>query len=294
MTLDRRDFLASAAAVTALGAEAVGAHRAHLDDDPTFAEIRRSLGPGTRLGIMAVDTGSGRRISIDAHSRYAMCSTFKLALAAFVLRLADIGAFSLSEELTFGPGDPLANSPIVEANLKAGKLRIETLAAAALRYSDNSAANLLLRKIGGPAALTRFIRACGDRVTRLDRYELALNSNIIGDPRDTTTPAAMAELAQALVLGKALPPPSNTKLTDWFVTSVVKPDRLKAGFPADWRVGHKPGTGSGGAFNDVAIAWPPGRPPIVVAAFMSGGQAGEVVRAAAYRTIARVVAQRFG
>jgi beta-lactamase class A len=223
-----------------------------------------------------------------------MCSTFKTALAAFVLRLAERRSLSLTEELAFGPDDPLDNSPVVEANLKRGKLPVEVLAAAAVRQSDNSAANLLLRRTGGPQALTGFVRACGDAVTRLDRYELALNSNIPGDARDTSTPAAMAQLTRTLLLGDLLSQESRGKLIDWLITSVRKPDRLSAGFPRGWRVGHKPGTGRGGAVNDVAIAWPAGKPPIIAAVFISGGRAGEEVRAAAHRAIARLIARRFG
>jgi len=288
--LDRRMFLAGTAALgTVLDASPIAGHR----DDPGLFDLRRSLGPGTRLGVMAIDTGSGRRISIDPDSRYAMCSTFKLALAGFVLRLSDQQGLSLAEELKFGTGDPLENSPIIAAQLKRGSLSVEALAAAAVRQSDNSAANLLLRRVGGPAALTRFIRTCGDNSTRLDRFELGLNSNLPGDPRDTTTPSAMTGLASALFLGRVIAEPSRLKLTDWFVTSVAKPDRLKAGFPSQWRVGHKPGTGRGGAVNDVAIAWPPGRAPIVVSAYMSGGTASAEAKAAAHRSIARLVASRF-
>jgi len=290
MLFDRRSFLAG----TASFGTVVNASPANpIGDDAALLDLRRSLGPGARLGVMVIDTGSGRRLSIDPESRYAMCSTFKLALAGFVLRLTDQGRLSLGEKLKFGAADPLENSPIVAANLKRGALSIETLTAAAVRQSDNSAANLLLRRAGGPAALTRFIRACGDRSTHLDRFELALNSNVVGDPRDTTTPAAMAGLTRALLLGRIIAEPARSKLTEWLVTSVAKPDRLKAGFPSGWRVGHKPGTGRGGALNDVAIVWPPGKAPIVVSAYISGGTASADARAAVHRSIARLVASRF-
>ena len=244
----------------------------------------------------SLDRGEIVPVAADAPSTFCdaiMCSTFKLALAGFVLRLTDQGRLSLGEKLKFGAADPLENSPIVAANLKRGALSIETLTAAAVRQSDNSAANLLLRRAGGPAALTRFIRACGDRSTHLDRFELALNSNVVGDPRDTTTPAAMAGLTRALLLGRIIAEPARSKLTEWLVTSVAKPDRLKAGFPSGWRVGHKPGTGRGGALNDVAIVWPPGKAPIVVSAYISGGTASADARAAVHRSIARLVASRF-
>jgi len=195
--------------------------------------------------------------------------------------------------LRFGPGDPLENSSVVERHLRRGSLSVERLAGAIIQQSDNSAANLLLRRVGGPAALTRFIRSCGDASTRVDRYELALNSNVAGDPRDTTTPLAMAEFTRSTLLGGVLTPTAVRKLTDWLVTSVAKPDRLAAGFPKDWKVGHKPGTGRNGAVNDVAIAWPPKRPPIIVASFISGGAADGELRSAAHRAVARLTAKRF-
>jgi len=291
MLLDRRMFLAGTAALgSALDALPAASRNR---DDPALMELRRSLGPGARLGVMAIETGSGRRIAIDPDSRYAMCSTFKLPLAGFVLRLSDQRRLSLSEELRFSAEDPLENSPIVAANMGRRALSIDTLAAAAVRQSDNSAANLLLRRVGGPAALTRFIRSCADPSTRIDRFELALNSNLEGDPRDTTTPSAMAGLASALLLGAIVAESSRSKLTEWFVTSEAKPDRLKAGFPSQWRVGHKPGTGRAGAVNDVAIAWPPGKSPIVVSAYISGGAASAEAKAAVHRSIARLVASRF-
>jgi beta-lactamase class A len=290
--IERRLFLVSAAAFVGAGGQAAPPSPDGIDR--RLRAIQDSLGRGARLGVMAVDTGSGRQIAFNANMRFAMCSTFKLPLAAFVLRLADRRLLSLAEQLTFLPRDLIENSPIVEANLERGGLPIEELAAAAVRQSDNSAANLLLRRTGGPGALTDFVRACGDRVTRVDRYELALNSNVDGDPRDTTTPAAVAALVRTLLLGDMLSARSRARLTEWMVTSVRKPDRLKGGFPRGWRVGHKPGTGRGGAVNDVAIAWPPGKPPLIAAAYISGGTGDSEARAAAHRAIADLIARRIG
>lgn len=292
ISMDRRTLLFASAACAATYGEATASER--LQSDPEVAKIRESLGEGARLGFMALDTRSGRQIGFDVDGHYAMCSVFKFPLAAFVLRLADTKALSLSEELSFGPGDPLENSPVVEVNHKRGKLTVEALAAAAVRQSDNSAANLLLRKVGGPKMLTQFLRACGDPITRVDRYEMALNSNLPGDPRDTTTPAAMAMLTRTLLLGNVLSGVSRQKLIDWLVTSIAKPDRLRAGFPAAWRIGHKPGTGRDGAVNDVAIAWPPGSAPIMAASFISGGTAQTEARSAAHRSVAALIAERLG
>lgn len=296
--IDRRYFLAAAAMFAGGCARAAPDERQRADSKESeaatrFEAIRAALGPGGRLGVAALETGSDRKLSHDADSRYAMASTFKFPLAAAVLALADRGALRLSEKLPFGPGDPLDHSPVVEAHMRLGRLPVEQLCAAAVMQSDNSAANILLRRIGGPQTVTRFVRACGDRVTRMDRFELELNSNIPGDPRDTTSPAAMAALVRKLVLGDVLRSPSRARLADWLKTAVPGKDRLTAGLPRDWQIGHKTGTGRGGSYNDVAIAWPSRRPPIVIACYLSGGDASPNVRAAAHASVARLVAETF-
>jgi beta-lactamase class A len=289
--LDRRTFLAAALAAGAC-ARTVPAASPSDEAVDRFETIRATLGPGGRLGVAAIDTGSGRELGFDSDSRYAMASTFKLPLAAFALDRVERGELSLDEELPFGPGDPLDNSPTVEAHLALGRLPVRQLCAAIVEVSDNSAANILLRRTGGPEALTRFIRACGDPVTRLDRFEMELNSNLPGDPRDTTSPAAMAALARKLVLGDVLTEENRNRLSLWLKKSVPGPDRLKAGLPSPpWLVGHKTGTGANGNVNDVALAWRSGKPPIVIACYQSGGDAGMPVRAAAHAAVARLVAE---
>ena len=294
--IDRRTFLAASAILAAGCAPSAARQRQPKpkpvpDHESRFSEIQAKLGAGGRLGVAAIDTGSSRRLLHDATSRYAMASTFKLPLAAAVLARTQRGEFKLTDELPFGPDDPLANSPIIEANAKLGRLPIERLAQAIIERSDNSAANILLRKMGGPAALTAFIRSAGDPVTRLDRFELELNSNLSGDERDTTSPLAMAELARTLVFGNLLTKSSKDRLIAWLKASIPGPDRLRAGLPADWAFGHKTGTGARGAHNDVGIAWPPGRPPIVIASYISGGDASPDVRAATHAAVARLVVE---
>ena len=290
--LDRRTLLAAAALLAAGCRPRAPAAAPPAAADARFEAIRATLGPGARLGVAAIEAGSRRRLLHDASARYAMASTFKLPLAAAILALADRGALRLDEELPFAAGDPLPNSPVIEANLARGRLAVEALCAAIIERSDNSAANMLLRRLGGPGALTRFARGLGDDVTRLDRYELELNSNLPGDPRDTTSPTAMAGLV--LAIAGALEPNSRARLVRWLEGSVPGPDRLRAGFPPGWRFGHKTGTGANGAFNDVGIGWPPDRPPIVVASYQDGGDAAPAVRAAAHASVARLVAERFG
>jgi beta-lactamase class A len=296
--IDRRLFLAASAAAFASACAKDASRPTEPEPARTvapdrFEAIRAALGAGARIGVAAIDTRNGSQLVHDPLGRYAMASTFKLPLAAAVLEAAEEGRLRLDEQIAFEPGAPLPNSPVVTENAASGRLDAEALAAAVVRVSDNSAANLLLRRIGGPEALTRFARAHGDPVTRLDRYEMELNTNLPGDPRDTTSPATMAALVRTLVLGDALSERSRERLVAWLTGAVPGPDRLRAGLPPSWRFGHKTGTGANGAVNDVGIAWPPDRAPIVIASYQDGGTAELPARAAAHAAVARLVAETF-
>jgi beta-lactamase class A len=288
--IDRRLFLLGTAALTAgCAGYPSESRRARAD----FRGLRENLGPGGRLGVAARDQRDGRRLVHDESGRYAMCSTFKLPLVAAILAQVDRGALRLDEEIAFGASDVLDYAPVVQANLTRGRLSVETLCAAAIEVSDNSAANLLLGRIGGPAGLTAFIRGAGDSVTRLDRMEPELNTNLPGDPRDTTSPEAMVGLLRTLLLGETLSAGSRTRLAGWMERTSTGRDRLRAGLPASWRAGDKTGTGPSGAHNDVAIAWPPGRAPILIASFLDGGTASAAARAATHAAVARAAAAAF-
>jgi beta-lactamase class A len=287
--IDRRLFLFSAA--TALACK-----MAHAAPDSSLnhrlGSLRAGLGAGARLGVAALDTGTGRRLAFDAGSRYAMCSTFKAVLAGAVLARADRGLLSLADRIPVRRSDLVPHAPAVTQSLARGRMSVEELCAAIVEVSDNSAANLLLDRIGGPRGFTAFARRCGDTVTRLDRKEPELNSNILGDPRDTTTPAAMLRLMGTLLLGEILSPASRTRLAGWMERSATGRARLRAGLPAGWRAGDKTGTANG-ANNDIAIAWPPGRAPVLIASFIDARGASNASRDAAHAQVARLVAERF-
>lgn len=219
---------------------------------------------GARLGIFALDTGSGRSLANRADERVLMLSTFKALLAAAVLARVDAGQERLDRRIPFGEADLLSYAPVARAHLREGALSVEALCAATVELSDNTAANLLLPTLGGPAGLTRFLRGIGDAVTRLDRNEPGLNTP--SGEMDTTTPAAMAQSLRAVLAGEALSAASRARLEGWMVASPTGRARLRAGFPDGWRVGDKTGT-AGSQAHDVAIARPPGRAPLIVAAY---------------------------
>lgn len=244
-----------------------------------------------RVGVYAVDTGTGRELAHRAEERFAMCSTFKWALAAAILARVDGGELALTDTLSYAEADLLEHSPVTREHVAKGALSVEQLLRAAVVVSDNTAANVLLAHVDGPFGLTRFIRAQGDDVTQLDRNEPSLNEVAPGDARDTTSPRAMAELLRRVLLGDTLLRASRERLIAWMVECETGRDRLRAGLPAGWRAGDKTGTGPAGTVNDVAVAWPPGRSPIVLCAFLTGGSASLEARVRAHAEIGRLVAK---
>jgi beta-lactamase class A len=222
-----------------------------------------------------------------------MCSTFKWVLAAAIVARLDRAKLSLDEHISYGPNALLEYAPVTRQHVAEGFMTVGALAQAAVTLSDNTAANLLLEKLGGPPAFTEFVRSLGDSVTRLDRNEPALNSNAPGDPRDTTSPRAMVYLMRKVLCGDALSAGCRELLLTWLHASETGKDRLRAGLPPDWIVGDKTGTGQRGAVNDVAIAVPPGRAPVLIASYLSDGTAGSAISAAAHAEIGKLVVREF-
>ena len=248
---------------------------------------------GGRIGVCALDTGSGARLSHRGQERFAMCSSFKWLLASAVLARADQGAVNLQQDIAYSRKDLVGMAPVTRAHVGEGHLTVEQLCAAAVDYSDNTAANLLLARIGGPAALTHFLRGIGDPVTRLDRNEPMLNTNIPGDPRDTTMPDAMIRTMKTLLLGDVLKPASRDRLIQWLKGCTTGHGRLRAGLPKDWLVGDKTGTGMHGPAVDNAIAWPPHRAPILMVCYVDARNATARQREAPHAKIAALIAQTF-
>jgi beta-lactamase class A len=244
---------------------------------------------GGRLGVAVLDTGTGVTLGHRADERFPMCSTFKLLAAAAVLARVDREQERLDRRISFSKADLLEYAPVTTARVNEGSMTLAELCAAAITVSDNTAANLILATIGGPAGLTSHARSLGDRVTRLDRIEPTLNEATPGDSRDTTSPKAMLRNLRTLLLGKALSTTSRDTLQRWLVANTTGDARLRAGLPADWRVGDKTGSGEHGTTNDVAILWPPARDPILIAAYLTGNNAPSAVRDAVLADVARVV-----
>lgn len=221
-----------------------------------------------RLGVFAHDTGSGRTVRYRADELFPMCSTFKTIAVAAVLRDLDCDGTFLAKVIHYSEEyvTQASYAPVTDLpdNVADG-MTVADLCAAAIAYSDNCAANLLLRELGGPEAVTRFCRSVGDRVTRLDRWEPELNSAEPGRVTDTTNPRALGSTYARLTLGRALDAPDRERLTGWLLANTTSTNRFRAGLPKDWTLADKTGTGERGTTNDVGITWPPGRKPIVMA-----------------------------
>lgn len=227
---------------------------------------------GGRLGVHFLDTASGREYGYRAHERFPLFSSFKLLAGALVLHRVDTGQESLARRIPYTRDELVEWSPVTERHADGAGMRLGELCEAAITTSDNTAANLVLASFGGPAGLTAYARRLGDAVTRLDRNEPDLNDPHPTQPLDTTSPGAMTRSVQRVVLGDALSAQSRLQLQRWLLDNTTGGRRLRAGLPADWRVGDKTGTGKTGA-NDIGVVSPPGRAPLVVSAYLADGGA---------------------
>jgi beta-lactamase class A len=271
--IPRRALLLGAAAAAGMDAVAWAA-----DAAAELAAVERTA--GGRLGVRVRDTSSGAHFGHRADERFPMCSIFKALAAGRVLNRVDLGELSLDQRIAYGRADLLPTSPVTSQHVAEGGMTLGELCAAIVEYSDNCAANLVLRQIGGPAGLTAWLRAEGDAVTRLDRTELELNSAIPGDPRDTASPAAFAATFERLTLGPTLQPASREKLQGWLNANTTGGERLRAGLPKGWAVGDKTGSNGADTANDVALIRPPGRAPLIAAVFVTQARSQATANAA--------------
>lgn len=274
--------------VLLLAANAAGARS---DAANQIAAIEARL--GGQIGVAALDTGSGKRLDYRAEERFPMCSTFKFLAAAAVLRRVDEKQDQLDRFVSYDAKDILEYAPVTKAHLKEGGMTLGALCEAAIEQSDNTAGNLLLDAIGGPAGVTNFARSLGDQVTRLDRKEPDLNSAIPGDDRDTTTPGSMLADMTRILTDDVLSRSSRRQLEDWLQQNKTGTGMIRAGVPTNWIIGDKTGRGANGATNDIAIMHPPDRAPVLLAIYSVGSTATLDDREAAIAEVAKIVTESF-
>ncbi|KML58701.1 beta-lactamase [Burkholderia cepacia] len=287
-------LLAAATAPLVLTVTACASPRAGAPDvssTTSFDALERAA--GGRLGVCAIDTASGRRALYRADERFPFCSTFKAMLSAAVLAQSVERPGLLQQRVTYGKADLVKYSPVSEKHVDTG-MTVADLCAAAIQYSDNSAANLLMKLLGGPSAVTAYARSIGDDAFRLDRWETELNTALPGDLRDTTTPAAMAASLRVLTLGDALPAAQRAQLVAWLRGNKVGDKRIRAGVPAGWTVGDKTGTGDYGTTNDAGVVWPPSRAPIVLTVYYTQTRADARAKEDVIAAATRIAVATFG
>jgi beta-lactamase class A len=288
--LTKRRFVIGALAAGSITLAPNGRARAATGAERLADELARiERESGGRLGVAVLDTGSKAQWGHRSDERFPMCSTFKL-LAAAVLARVDAGKEQLTRRVRFATSDIVVNSPITKERAGEAGMSLDEICDAAMVVSDNTAGNLILQALGGPAALTDYARSLGDAVTRLDRIEPDLNEALPGDLRDTTSPAAMLSDLRTLALGNVLSPPCKDHLIGWLRGNKTGDTRLRAGLPKDWVVGDKTGAGEHGTTNDVGVIWPPSREPIIIAVYLTGASADAEGRNAALAAVGRAVA----
>lgn len=285
----RRHLLVAVLAVTTLFSGS--AHAIENVAEIRVGELARAT--GSRIGLTAIDTKSGQRIHHLSRERFPMCSTFKLLAVAVVLQRVDAGKEKLDRFVSYTEKDLLEYAPVTRQHVQEGGMTLGALCQAAIEQSDNTAANLILQTIDGPAGVTEFASSIGDHVTRLDRNEPDLNDFRPGDDRDTTSPAAICEDLRRLLLTDVLSQESRNRLNRWLKSSQTGAAMIRASVPSGWRVADKTGRSRSGATNDVAVIYPPDGAPIFVAIYVLDASSSDEQRSVTLSTVARFVCEAF-
>ncbi|WP_034293915.1 class A beta-lactamase [Herbaspirillum sp. RV1423] len=293
--IGRRHFLAMTGSVLAgcaTGAWAADAAKAKktMGSSSVVSRLAKlEAGVNGRLGVEILDTASGKHWGYRADERFPMCSTFKFLAASAVLKRVDAGAEQLDRRIVYGEDVLVSYSPTTAKHVGGDGLSLAQLCEAAITLSDNTAANLILRSIGGLEPFNDFVASLGDGVTRLSRFETELNSAIPGDPRDTTTPAAMTANLHKVLLGDVLSPASRRQITAWMAANKTGDQRLRAGMAPGWKVGDKTGSGDHGTTNTVAIIWPPQGKPLLASIYLTETKAPAERRNAVLADVGKLI-----
>ena len=282
----------AAAALTLLLCLGNSVHAETIED--AIRGIEQDL--GARVGFFMHDRHTGREIVHSADDRFPLNSTFKLLACGALLSKVEAGTADLSKTILLEKLEIVTYSPAIERAIRAGQIQVslEQACRMVLSVSDNTAANIVLSEVGGPAGLTDFLRSIGDEVTRLDRWEPELNEATPGDPRDTTTPRAMAGLVENLILGDVLSADSRTTLREWLAAHSVAEALFRSPLPNSWTIHDRTGAGGYGSRSIVAVLYPPGREPIIAALYMTETEASFRQRNAAAARVGRAIVKSVG
>jgi beta-lactamase class A len=272
-------------------ASALSVKAADLQAEGQIAQIEAET--GARVGVVAVESATNRRIEHRPKERFLMCSTFKLLAATAILQRVDHGEDQLDRFVRYTQADILAYAPVTKQHVTEGGMPLGALCEAAIEQSDNTAGNLLLQAIGGPAGMTKFARSLGDDTTRLDRTEPELNTSKEGDERDTTSPVAMGNDLVKILTTDLLSEKSRELLQNWLLKNETGATLIRAGVPKDWRVGDKTGRSGQGATNDIAVINPPNGARIFIAIFSTAPSLSDEKRSEVVADVAREIVKAF-
>ncbi|MEH7221045.1 class A beta-lactamase [Bacillus toyonensis] len=226
----------------------------------SFAKLEKEY--DAKLGIYALDTGTNQTVAYHSDERFAYASTHKALAVGALLQKKSIE--DLEQRIKYTSKDLVNYNPITEKYVDTG-MTLKELADASIRYSDNTAQNLILKQLGGPSEFKKSLREIGDTVTNPERFEPELNEVQPGDTRDTSTPKALATSLQDYALGDILSIEKRNFLIDLMKRNTTGDNLIRAGVPGEWEVADKTGSGSYGTRNDIAIIWPPNKKPIILA-----------------------------
>ncbi|MEM9448403.1 MAG: class A beta-lactamase [Cyanobacteria bacterium P01_E01_bin.6] len=255
----------------------------------TVQRIEASM--NARVGIAVYDKETNQNWQYHANHRFPMNSTFKTIACAALLARVDSAQEQLEHIVIFDESELVTYSPITETRIGAPGMSLDELCEATMTMSDNSAANFILEAIGGPEALTQFMRSIGDEISRLDRWEPDLNEVVPGDERDTTSPNAMARTLEQLVLNGTLSLDSRQKLENWLKGNEVGDDLFRSEVPCNWDIGDRTGAGGYGSRSIAAVMWPPQREPVIAAVYITETEASFDDRNAAIAEIGGAIVE---
>ena len=251
-----KKFLIAAIALLALLSGCKG-----QPSDLNFGELEAKY--DAQIGVYVLDTNDNSEIAYNADQRFAYCSTHKVLSVGALLQRKSLD--ELGERRIYSAEEILPYSAITKAHVADG-LTLAEICEAALRVSDNTAANLVIAELGGIDAFRDSLRAIGDDVTEPARLETELNIFSPDSPADTTTPRRLAKDLELYLLGDLLSDEKKSLLATWMSDNAITDDLIKAGVPKGWKVLDKSGAGINYVTrNDVAVIYPPNKKPIVVA-----------------------------
>ncbi|HHX8332807.1 CARB family carbenicillin-hydrolyzing class A beta-lactamase [Vibrio antiquarius] len=263
-------------------------YASQLSEDISLIEQQTS----SRIGVSVWDTQTDERWDYRGDERFPLMSTFKTLACATMLSDMDSGKLSKNATAKVDERSIVVWSPVMD-KLAGQNTRVEHACEAAMLMSDNTAANLVLNEIGGPKAVTMFLRSIGDKATRLDRLEPRLNEATPGDNRDTTTPNAMVNTLRTLIEGETLSYESRVQLKIWMQDNKVSDSLMRSVLPTGWSIADRSGAGGHGSRGINAIIWKENHRPVYISIYVTETELSLQARDQLIAQISQLILQKY-